>query len=83
MRPSDLIVRFALILELLTLLALQIYVLANRRVGLTKMDIARARLKVLFDPAKYLRPERASGVRYFLLAFVAIMVLAWVGAGFV
>jgi hypothetical protein len=83
MRLSDLIVRSALILVLVTLFALQIYALVNRRVGLTKRDIARAMLKVLLDPGKYLRPERATGVRYFLLAFVTIMVLAWVGVGFV
>lgn len=83
MRLSDLIVRSALILALLTLIALQIYVLLNRRIDLTMRDIARARLKVLLEPGKYLRPERASGVRYFLLAFVVIMVLAWVGVAFV
>lgn len=82
MRVMDTFARSAILLSLLTLVALQIYILLCKRDDVTWRELARAKLRVLLEPEKYLKPGRAGGIRILMLVFLLIAISAWVGVWF-
>lgn len=72
------VVRPLIWLCLLAFLGLQFCIFVMKRDDVTWSELLRARLLVIYEPEKYLKRNASRAIRFFLLAFAALVIVGWV-----